>query len=324
VDQNSDRIAERIRRRREELGLTQREMARLLGVSKSTPGAWESGRANVREVLLGRIAEVLQTSEEWLRSGQQAAGRRSVSPQGRLRPDEQLLLVAYNALPSQLRRVLINWAEVVGEALKRAPERQPALAPALPVAPPPPVETPSAPARHLQVVGTRAPRPHLPSDEHSLLDANDEHDEHDELADVVPLRNLGDIAAGLPAQAWRQGDEVLVPRAALDGLRAGLRAGVLRVSGDSMEPTITKGSLILVREATLGQYHKGDVVVALIDGEETTLKRYAGQRRGVITLRADNPAYEDQHFEPGRVVVQAVMLEDLGEAGSVSFEPQPL
>lgn len=282
--------------------MTQREVAKLLGVSKSTPGAWEAGRANVREVLLSRIAEVLQTSEAWLRTGRE--DQREPRRGGGLRPDEQLLLVAYNALPPPLRRLLVNWAEAVGEALNEAPEPH-ATVEGTPPAPPP-----------LRLVGELANR----ADD---ADGNEGEDE-DELAEVVPIRLLGDIAAGLPAQAWRQGDEVPVPTSALESLPRGVRAGVLKVSGDSMEPTIAKGALILVREASFGEYRKGDIVVALIDGEETTLKRYGGQRRGVITLRADNPAYEDQRFAPGRVVVQAVMLANLSESGTSGVDPQSL
>ena len=145
------------------------------------------------------------------------------------------------------------------------------------------------------------------------------------VGELVPLRFLGDIAAGLPAHAWRQGDEMPVPAALLQSLPPGVRAGVLKVSGDSMAPTLERGDLVVVREAAVGQYQKGDVVVALIDGEETTLKRYAGQRSGVITLQADNPEHGEQRYEPGRVVVQAMLLANLTrETGDTGLDIEPL
>lgn len=282
-----DQIAERIRSRRESLGLTQRELAKLLGVSKSTPGAWESGRASVRPVLLGKIADVLQTTEAWLRTGRWE----DVEPSPhRMRPDEQLLLDAYNALPADLKRLLVNWAEVIAEALTQQGAVIPHLEP----------RSAARPSSILPIVKKTQTLRHRATSE-----------TEGKPADVIPIRFLGDIAAGLPAQAWRQGDMLPVPAHLLEGVSSGQRVGALKVSGDSMAPTIDKGDLVLVREATIGQYRKGDIVAALVDGEETTLKRYVGQRRGVITLSADNPAYEDQSYEPGRVAVQALFVANL-------------
>lgn len=310
-----DQIAERIRSRREALGLTQRELAKLLGVSKSTPGAWESGRAAVRSVLLGKIAEVLQTTEAWLRTGRWE----DIEPSPhRMRPDEQLLLDAYNTLPPDLKRLLVNWAEAIAEALA-----QRSASPSFGI-----VESlgqRGANASHGLSRSEPGASNILPITKTTKAPRLPEVETEGKLADVIPIRFLGDIAAGLPAQAWRQGDMLPVPSHLLEGVSSGQRVGALKVSGDSMAPTIHKGDLVLVREATLGQYRKRDIVVALIDGEETTLKRYVGQRRGVITLSADNPAYEDQSYEPGRVVVQALLVANLTqEMDSVALDSLPV
>ena len=53
--------------------------------------------------------------------------------------------------------------------------------------------------------------------------------------------------------------------------------------------------------------HNGEIVVALIRGEETTLKRIA-QEPGLVTLLPANRALEPLRFEPGEVEIQGVLV----------------
>lgn len=113
---------------------------------------------------------------------------------------------------------------------------------------------------------------------------------------------LGYIAAGRPIEA-------LVNPAPFD-LPANLQSSrpcyVLRVKGDSMiEDGIFDGDWVVVESRD--QARNGEVVVALIDGQEATLKRIE-QRGGKVVLHPANSAMATMVFEPGRVVVQGVLV----------------
>jgi repressor LexA len=76
----------------------------------------------------------------------------------------------------------------------------------------------------------------------------------------------------------------------------------LEVRGDSMiEAGILEGDTVLIRRTDTAE--SGDIVVALVDDQEATLKRL--RRKGdSIALEAANPAYETRIFGPDRVRIQ--------------------
>ncbi len=118
---------------------------------------------------------------------------------------------------------------------------------------------------------------------------------------AVPV--MGRIAAGVPIAAIQDHTHnVTVP----PELLGPGEHFALEVRGDSMiEAGILEGDTVLVRRSpTAGS---GDIVVALVDGEEATLKRL--RRKGdSIALEAANPAYETRIFGPDRVDVQGVLV----------------
>jgi repressor LexA len=115
----------------------------------------------------------------------------------------------------------------------------------------------------------------------------------------VPL--LGRIAAGRPIEAVAGADGVEVPA----WLRPRGRCYVLEVRGDSMrDDGIHDGDRIVV-EAT-DCVRDGQVVVALVDGENATLKRFY-RRRGKVVLQPANADYAPLELPPERVVVQGVV-----------------
>lgn len=80
---------------------------------------------------------------------------------------------------------------------------------------------------------------------------------------------------------------------------------LLRAEGDSMTGAgIDDGDLVLIRKTTLSE--TGRVVVALVDGTDTTLKRYFVERDGKPVLRAENSKYGDIH--PFHLDVQGVAV----------------
>ena len=116
--------------------------------------------------------------------------------------------------------------------------------------------------------------------------------------DVIELPLHGRIAAGMPIEAL-EGQTTLPVPAALLG--AGEHYA-LEVSGDSMiDAGILDGDYALVRRTNTAR--DGEIVVALVRGEEATLK-YLRREQGMIRLDPANGAYEPQIYKPGEVEVQ--------------------
>ena len=118
---------------------------------------------------------------------------------------------------------------------------------------------------------------------------------------TVPV--MGRIAAGVPISAIQHTThEVAVP---LEMVGPGDHYA-LEVRGDSMiDAGIFDGDTVIIRNATTA--NPGDIVVALVDDEEATLKRF--RRKGAsIALEAANPAYETRIFGPDRVKVQGKLV----------------
>lgn len=116
--------------------------------------------------------------------------------------------------------------------------------------------------------------------------------------DTVEIPLHGRIAAGTPIEAL-QGTEAFAVPAALLGPGEHY---ALEVSGDSMvEEGILDGDYALIRKADTAR--DGEIVVALIDNEEATLKTY--RREGqMIRLDPANRSYEPQRYDEGRVTIQ--------------------
>ena len=116
--------------------------------------------------------------------------------------------------------------------------------------------------------------------------------------DVIEIPLHGRIAAGVPIEAL-EGQSMLPVPAALLG--AGEHYA-LEVSGDSMiEAGILDGDYALVRRTDTAR--DGEIVVALVRGEEATLK-YLRRENGMVRLDPANGAYEPQVYRPGEVEVQ--------------------
>lgn len=119
--------------------------------------------------------------------------------------------------------------------------------------------------------------------------------------DSVPI--LGKIAAGVPIEAVQNEiGRIAVPADMVgDGEHF-----ALEVRGDSMIGAgILDGDVVVLKRAESAE--SGDIVVALIDAEEATLKRLR-KRGNSIALEAANPAYETRIFGPDRVRIQGKLV----------------
>jgi len=121
--------------------------------------------------------------------------------------------------------------------------------------------------------------------------------------DELPL--MGRIAAGRPIEALASPEGFEVP----PQLRRGRTCYVLQVEGDSMvEDGIFDGDWVVVEERDTAD--NGEMVVALIDGEEATLKRLEKQGDQVV-LHPANAAYEPQVYRPEQVTIQGVVVSQM-------------
>lgn len=116
--------------------------------------------------------------------------------------------------------------------------------------------------------------------------------------DVIEIPLHGRIAAGVPIEAF-EGSSMLAVPAALLGSGEHY---ALEVSGDSMvEAGILDGDYALIRRTEVAR--DGEIVVALIDDAEATLK-YFRREGAMIRLDPANRSYEPQRYVPSHVRVQ--------------------
>ena len=121
--------------------------------------------------------------------------------------------------------------------------------------------------------------------------------------DTVAIPMVGKIAAGVPIEAIQQDGNVFkIPQHMIG--RGDHFA--LEVEGDSMiNAGILDGDVVVIRKA--GTARNNDIVVALVDREEATLKRLNKTSHGV-ELIAENPNYPTRTFGPDRVEVQGILV----------------
>ena len=125
----------------------------------------------------------------------------------------------------------------------------------------------------------------------------------DDSAAAVSIPVMGRIAAGVPIDAIQhRTHSISVP----PDMISGGEHYALEVKGDSMiEAGIFDGDTVIIRNTSTAS--PGEIVVALVDDEEATLKRF--RRKGAsIALEAANPAYETRIFGPDRVKVQGRLV----------------
>src|SRR4029079_7516609 len=139
----------------------------------------------------------------------------------------------------------------------------------------------------------------IPADTRQAAVFNRRHDSDSVTA--IPI--LGRIAAGTPIEALQnRGNDLPVP-----GMLLGSGEHyALAVNGDSMiNAGILDGDTVIIRK--VDSANTGDIVVALVDENEATLKRL--RRRGdSIALEAANPAYETRLYGADRVRIQGTLV----------------
>ena len=122
--------------------------------------------------------------------------------------------------------------------------------------------------------------------------------------DVSSVPMMGKIAAGVPISAIEDYTRsIAVPGGMISGKGEHY---ALEVKGDSMvDVGINDGDVVVIKQTSLAQ--TGDIVVALIEDQEATLKRF--RRTGTsIALEAANPAYKTQVYPDHQIKVQGKLV----------------
>ena len=118
--------------------------------------------------------------------------------------------------------------------------------------------------------------------------------------DRLPL--LGRIAAGRPIEAIVEPEQIEVPSL----LRTSGTCYLLQVAGDSLcEAGILDGDYVVIEQRDHAR--DGEIVVALIRGEDVTLKRIL-QEPGRVLLYPENSAMQAMEYHPDEVQIQGVLV----------------
>lgn len=130
----------------------------------------------------------------------------------------------------------------------------------------------------------------------------------------LPL--LGKIAAGSPIEA-------IPDYRAIDvgWLLKGETHFVLEVKGDSMiDEGILNGDFVICKHTSVAR--EGDIVVALVDQNDATLKRVSYQVKGMVTLIPENPHLKPKAYLPHRIQIQGLFIGLLRLNNKVTYVEQ--
>lgn len=118
----------------------------------------------------------------------------------------------------------------------------------------------------------------------------------------VSIPVLGRVAAGIPltASEYVVDTEEIPAAMAATGEYFGLM-----IKGDSMEPKISNGDVVIVRKQE--DADDGDIVIALVNGDDAVCKRLKKYSDG-ISLISNNPAYEPMYFNNSEIADKPVQI----------------
>jgi repressor LexA len=120
---------------------------------------------------------------------------------------------------------------------------------------------------------------------------------------AVELPLLGRVAAGSPIEAIDASETIFVP----ENMIGRHETYVLQVKGDSMiEEQIRDGDYVIVENRTTAD--DGEMVIALLDGENVTLKKLYREGGGQVRLQPANARLEPMFVDQNRLRVQGVVI----------------
>lgn len=119
---------------------------------------------------------------------------------------------------------------------------------------------------------------------------------------ALELPLLGYVAAGAPIEAVATSESIAVP----ENLAGKRDSYVLRVKGDSMiDEQIRDGDYVVVEDRRTAD--NGEMVIALVGGQDVTLKKFY-RENGRVRLQPANPSMAPFYYDPSQVQVQGVVV----------------
>lgn len=106
----------------------------------------------------------------------------------------------------------------------------------------------------------------------------------------VTINVLGRVAAGIPLNAI---EEIIDTEEISEKMASEGEYFALKITGDSMEPKISNGDVVIVRKQS--DADDGDLVIAMVNGYDAVCKRLKKYAEG-IALISNNPLYEPMYF----------------------------
>ena len=118
----------------------------------------------------------------------------------------------------------------------------------------------------------------------------------------IPINVLGRVAAGIPIESV---EEIIDTEEITEELAATGDFFGLQIKGDSMEPRITEGDVVIVRQQEDAE--NGETVIVLINGEDATCKCLKKYSDGIMLL-SNNPKYEPMVFSKQEIIDKPVKI----------------
>jgi len=127
----------------------------------------------------------------------------------------------------------------------------------------------------------------------------------DALSNSTTLPLVGRIAAGQPIEAIQNQEEIN-----LSEMFVGKDRYALQIKGDSMiDIGILDGDIVVIEPRSTAEFE--DIIVALIDNEEATLKRFKKLKNGRIELSPENQDLQPMIYDAVRVKIQGILVGQL-------------
>ena len=118
----------------------------------------------------------------------------------------------------------------------------------------------------------------------------------------VKINVLGRVAAGIPIEAV---EDIIDTEEISQEMAATGEFFGLQIHGDSMEPRMCEGDVVIVRKQDDAE--SGDIVIAMVNGDDATCKRLRKYRDG-IELISNNPSYEPMFFSNEDIASKPVKI----------------
>lgn len=114
---------------------------------------------------------------------------------------------------------------------------------------------------------------------------------------VIKIPVLGKVAAGIPIEAIT--DILDYEELSPDMVRDGSEYFALQLKGDSMEPRMSDGDVVIVRKQE--SIENGQIAIVCVNGDEATCKKVLFKDNGAVILQPLNPTHDTMYFTPDEV-----------------------